>query len=163
MTSPRQRSRGLAALEFALLLIPLLVVLAGITEVGRAMYYYNTLAKSARDAARLMSTQAPSDPDYAALASAASCGAIYGNNGCSGAPLLPGLATSMVSMCDPQSCAATHANVATGSGVVNLVTVTIGGPGNPYTFVPRAPFIPGLFGVAGFDFGPIHMTLRQVL
>ena len=159
----RRRCRGVAAIEFALLLVPLLVLLTGITEFGRAFYYYNTLAKSARDAARLMSTQAPSDSDYPALASAAVCGAVYGNAGCTGAPLLPGLATAMVSMCDPQSCPGTHANVATGTGVVNLVTVTIGGPGNPYAFVPLAPFMPGLFGVEGFDFGPIQMTLRQVL
>lgn len=159
----RRRSLGVAAIEFALLLVPLLTMLTGITEVGRGLYYYNTLAKSARDAARLMSTQAPSDPDYPALANAAVCGAVYGNAGCTGAPLLPGLAAAMVSMCDPQSCPGTHANVPTGTGVVNLVTVTIGGPGNPYTFVPLAAFVPGLFGVAAFEFGPIHMTLRQVL
>ena len=159
----RRRSRGVAAIEFALLLVPLLVMLTGITELGRALYYYNTIAKSARDAARLMSTQAPSDADSAALVAAATCGAVYGNPGCTGAPLVPGLAPAMLSMCDPQSCPGTHANIATGTGVANLVTVTIGGPGTPYAFVPLAAFVPGLFGVAAFEFGPIRMTLRQVL
>jgi Flp pilus assembly protein TadG len=51
----RQAQRGAAAVEFALLVIPLLVMLTGITEMGRALYYYNAIAKAARDGARLLS------------------------------------------------------------------------------------------------------------
>lgn len=153
----------MAAVEFAILSIPLLVVLTGITELGRAMYYYNTLAKSARDAARLMSTQAPSDPDYPLLQQAASCTAIYGNVSCTGTPLLPGLTTGMVSFCDPASCAATHYQVPTSTGVINLVTVTIGGVNNALAFNSLAPFAPALFGIANFDFAPVAVTMRQVL
>jgi Flp pilus assembly protein TadG len=159
----RQRQSGIAAVEFAILLIPLLVIATGITEFGRAMYYYNTIAKVARDAARLMSTQTPTDPDYPGLTSRATCTAVYGNQACSGAPLVPGLTTAMVSICDRASCPGTHANVPTGTGVINLVTFTIGGPNNPYPFQSLAPFTPALFGVASFNFGPIGVTMRQIL
>ena len=155
--------RGVAALEFALLVIPLLVIFTGITEFGRAMFYYNSIAKAARDAARLMSTQTPSDPDYAALVTKATCTAVYGNTTCSGEALLPGLSTAMVAICDPTSCAGTHASVPTGTGVVNLVTVTLSTAANPYTFTSMAPFVPALFGVSSFNFAPISVTMRQIL
>lgn len=161
MARPHKQG-GAAAVEFAILLIPLLVILTGITEFGRAMYYYNTIAKVARDAARLLSTQTPSDPDYPALLAKATCTAVYGNQACTGAPLLPGLTTAMVSICDPQSCPSTHATQGT-APVINLVTVTIGGPNSPYTFESLAPFTPALFGVPSFDFGTISATMRQVL
>lgn len=154
----RRKQSGVAAVEFAILLVPMLTILFGIAEFGRVMYEYNTIAKAARDAARLMSTQAPSDPDYPALVNSATCLAVYGSQGCTGAPLLPGMTTAMVSLCDPLSCAATHANVATGTGVINLVTVTIGGANNPYTFNSLAPF-----GVPSFNFGPVSVTMRQIL
>ena len=158
-----RREEGIAAVEFAILLIPLLVIVTGITEFGRAMYYYNTIAKAARDGARLMSTQTPADITYPNLITQATCTVVYGNSTCSGTPLLPGLTTSMVSICDRSSCPATHANVPTGSGVINLVTLTVGGPNNPYTFQSMAPFAPALFGVGSFNFGPISVTMRQVL
>lgn len=157
-----QAQRGVAAVEFALLVIPLLVLLTGITEMGRALYYYNAIAKAARDGARLLSTQTPSDPGYGALVTGATCTVVYGNPACAGDPLAPGLTTAMVSICDPVSCAATHAAVATGTGVANLVSLTVGDP-NRYTFGSMAPFVPALFGVASFDFAPIRVTMRQVL
>lgn len=160
---PGNKQYGVAAVEFAILVIPLLLIFVGITEFGRAMYYYNTIAKSVRDATRLMSTQTPTDPDYADLKDKATCTAVYGNQTCSGSPLLPGLNISMVSICDAASCPSTHASVPTGSGVINLVTVTVGGPGNPYTFDWLAPITPTFFGFPSFDFGAISVTMRQVL
>ena len=65
--------QGVAALEFAFLLVPLLASAFGITEFGRALYYYDTLAKAVRDATRLMSTQTPTDAGYAALRTRATC------------------------------------------------------------------------------------------
>jgi Flp pilus assembly protein TadG len=159
----RQREKGVAAVEFAIVLIPLLVIVTGITEFGRAMYYYATLAKAARDGARLMSTQTPADINYASLKNQATCTVVYGNGTCSGTPLLPGLTTAMVSICDRSNCPATHANVSTGNGVMNLVTLTIGGPNSPYTFQSMAPFSPALFGVGSFNFGLIGVTMRQIL
>lgn len=158
-----QRQKGIAAVEFAIVLIPLLVILTGITEFGRAMYYYNTIAKSTRDATRLMTIQTPTDPDYPILINRARCTAVYGNQACSGAPLVPGLTTAMVNICDAASCPGTHSNVQTGTGIVNLVSLTIGGPNNPYMFQSLAPFAPALFGIASFDFGPVEVTMRQML
>jgi Flp pilus assembly protein TadG len=157
------KQHGAAVVEFAILVIPLLVILTGITEFGRAMYYYNTIAKGARDAVRLMSTQTPTDPDYATLTNAAKCTAVYGNASCTGDPLVPGLTTAMVSVCDPASCAGSHAAVPTGTGVVNLVTVTVGGPNNPYVFQSMAPFVPALSGIQNITFAAIGATMRQVI
>lgn len=157
-----KRQRGGAAVEFAILILPLLAILTGITEYGRALYYYDTIAKSARDGARLLSTQTPSDPGYGGLITQATCTVVYGNSACTGQPLAPGLTTAMVSVCDPASCAATHFAQATGSGVANLVTVTVGAAA-PYPFGSMAPFAPAIFGVPSFNFGPINVTMRQVL
>jgi Flp pilus assembly protein TadG len=158
MEATMRRQLGVAAVEFAILLFPVLTILFGITEFGRVMYQYNAIAKSARDATRLLSTQAPSDPDYPTLVNEATCTAVYGNPACSGTPLLPGLATSMVRICDPVSCPGTHASITTGTGVVNLVTVTIGGGTAPYRFTSLAPV-----GVPSFDFSAVSVTMRQVL
>jgi Flp pilus assembly protein TadG len=158
-----RQQRGAVAIEFAILLIPLLTILTGITEFGRAMYYYNTLAKVARDAARLMSTQTPADPDYPALVTASRCTAVYGNADCTGQPLVPGLTLAMVSICDPSSCPSTHAAVPTGSGAANLVTIIIGGANAPYTFQTLSPFVPALFGVPSFNFAAIQVTMRQII
>lgn len=50
-----RRQSGSAAVEFAILLIPLLLMTGMIVELGRAFWYYDALAKSTRDAARLLS------------------------------------------------------------------------------------------------------------
>ena len=51
----RAGQRGVAAVELAFLLVFLLLIAAGIFEFGRAFWYYNALAKAARDGARAMS------------------------------------------------------------------------------------------------------------
>lgn len=157
------RQRGAAALEFAILIVVLLAIVVGITEFGRAMFHYNTIAKAARDAARLMSTQTPGDADYPVLRNQARCAAVYGNPACSGEPLLAGLSTDMVSFCDYMSCPGTHYAVQTGTGIANLVTVTIGGGNTPYMFNSLAPFPAPLIGIPSFAFGPISVTMRQIL
>jgi len=160
----RNRQSGVAAVEFAIVLVfVLLPILFGVIDFGRLMYEYNTIAKAARDAGRLMSTQAPSDPDYPALVASATCLAVHGNQSCTGAPLLPGLTTAMVSLCDPVNCPSTHANVATGTGVINLVTVTIGGPNTPYAFSLLTPLAPLVFGGPFLNFGAISVTMHQVV
>lgn len=50
-----QQQRGVAAVEMALVIIPLLLIVAGIIEFGRTFWYYDALAKSTRDAARYVS------------------------------------------------------------------------------------------------------------
>lgn len=50
------RQGGIAAVEFALMLFVLLLVGAGLAEFGRALWYYDAIAKGTRDAARHLST-----------------------------------------------------------------------------------------------------------
>lgn len=47
--------RGVAAVEFALVLFLLMVLVSGTVEFGRTIWYYNSLTKATRDGARLMS------------------------------------------------------------------------------------------------------------
>lgn len=51
----KRRQDGVAAIEFALVLLILLLIIGGIFEFGRVFWYYNALAKATRDGARLMS------------------------------------------------------------------------------------------------------------
>jgi Flp pilus assembly protein TadG len=148
--------RGVALLELALSLSLLITIVFGITEFGRAIFQYNTLAKAARDAARYLVVR---DPSAAGVVADAKCMAVYGNPTCTGNALVSGLTTAMVTVCyaaDP-ACAATHQSQGA-SPVINLVTVTIGGANNPYTFTSALSFI-----VPNFDFGAISVTMRQVL
>ena len=54
-SSVRDKQQGAAVIEFALLLVLLLMFVAGIVEFGRAFWYYNALAKATRDGARYIS------------------------------------------------------------------------------------------------------------
>jgi Flp pilus assembly protein TadG len=147
--------------ELAIALLVLLTITFGITEFGRAIYQYNTLAKSARDAARYLSTKGPTDTDAKA---AAKCLAVfgkpfYGDPTCGGSttPLAPGLTPAMVSVCDAVACPTTHMAQGT-APVINLVTVTIGGAMAPYTFTSVVSFV-----APDIEFGAISVTMRQVL
>jgi Flp pilus assembly protein TadG len=156
------RQRGAVLVELALVLLPLLIIVFGITEVGRALYQYNTLAKAARDAARYLSTQAAgnNNGEY----TVARCLAVYGKQVCTAndKPLVPALTTAMITICDATSAAPTascplsYAGVPTGSGAVDLTSVRIVG----FTFSPLvlAPLTP--FGGA-ITFAPISVTMRQ--
>ena len=52
----KRRQKGVAIVEFALILPFLLLLTFITTEFGRAIWEYNTLTKSVRDAARYLST-----------------------------------------------------------------------------------------------------------
>lgn len=134
---------GAALVEFAILL-PLLVLIAfGITEYGRAVYQYDTLTKSVRSAARLLSQYGP-DGSHDAQAR---CLAVFGNRTCAGSPLLPGLNTGQVII-------ETHSNLPTGAGSINVVTVAI----RDYPFTSLVPAL-----VPNIRFGSIAATMRQTL
>ena len=47
--------KGVAAVEFGLLIILLLMIVGAIIEFGRVFWYYDALTKATRDGARLMS------------------------------------------------------------------------------------------------------------
>lgn len=51
----KSRQDGVAAVEFALLLIVLLMIVAGVVEFGRTFWYYDALTKGTRDGARFLS------------------------------------------------------------------------------------------------------------
>lgn len=146
--------RGTALVEFGITASVLIAIVLGITELGRAVYQYDTLAKAARDGARYLSTKAPGD---ATAIGVAQCLAVHGNPSCSGTPLAPGLTLGMVSVCDAVSCVATHQTQGS-APVVNLVTLSIGNANNPFTFTSIAPYL-----VPDIPFGAISVTMRQVL
>ncbi|SDY55105.1 Flp pilus assembly protein TadG [Collimonas sp. OK242] len=145
----KTRQKGTAIVEFALVL-PLLLLLTFITtEFGRAMYQYNIITKSVRDAVRYLSVQTPGTNTAAAKNLV-----VYGNTAGTGTPLALGL---------------TLANVATptwqtaGSDpLINTVTVTVTG----YKFTP---LYGNVFGVAFADatgkitYSNISATMRSAL
>ena len=118
------RQRGVAAVELGLLALPMVLMAFGATEYGRAIYTYNTLDKTVRDAARHLSQHGPGNT---VIEAEARCLAVFGSTDCSGAALAPGLTTAAVTLCDALSCPGTHAAQPTGSGAANLVSVSISG------------------------------------
>lgn len=157
---PRDQ-RGAAAIELALLTLPLAALAFGTTEFGRALHQYNTIAKSVRDAVRYQTTGTPGD---AANILAAKCLALTGsaaNAGaaCTGTALLPGLTLANVKECDrinwATDCPGVNHNLQpTGRGVVDLVTVKI----INYQFTSMVPF-----AMPTFTFGSIGATMVQPL
>ena len=150
------KQQGVALIELAIFLILIVAITFGITEFGRAMYQYNTLAKAARDGARFLAVRNPADP---VSISGMQCMVVHGNPGCTGPALVAGLTLSMVSVChamDP-ACASTHQSQGA-SPVINLVTVTIGGANAPFTFQSLVSFV-----VPDIQFAAISATMRQVM
>lgn len=141
---------GAAVVEFAFLLPVMLLLAVGIMEYGRAVYQYDTLTKSARSAVRYLSQYAAGD---AAAIGVAQNLALCGLRDCANAaPLVPGLTTGHVAVCDASSCAGTQLGQQTGSGTLNLVTVTISG----YSFDRMLPAL-----TPAITFGPIQASMRQ--
>lgn len=154
------RQRGVAAVELAIVLPLLLAITFGITEFGRAIYTYNTLAKSTRDAVRYLSTQASGSTTARTTARNL---VTYGNPKGTGTPLVPGLTTSMVQFCDPSDCASTHLNQGS-LPTMDLVTVRITG----YAFTPVLDLLTftrfytgGTSSITSITFGDISATMRK--
>ncbi len=150
-------------MELALILPLLLTICFAITELGRGIYTYNTLTKAARDAARYLSTQTAGD---AAAITTANNLAVYGkpNPVLTGTspdlPLMPGLTTGMVNICDASLCAATNAFQGTNPSI-NTVTVAI--TGYPFTPVIDLLGFSSMYkaGTTYMLFGNISVTMRQ--
>ena len=143
-THAKNNQTGVALVEFALVLPLLLLLTFIVTEYGRALYQYNILAKSVRDASRYLSTQVPGDTTKYSTAKNL---VVYGNPAGTGSPLALGLSTSQVS--DPVW------QLAGASPVVNTVTITITG----YTF---SPLFSSAFGMTfgSMTYAPISATMR---
>ncbi|MET3623582.1 TadE/TadG family type IV pilus assembly protein [Burkholderia ambifaria] len=169
----RSRMRGVAAVEFALVLIPMIVLATGVAEFGRAIYQYETLTKATRNAARYLSVFLPNDSAYPVAA--AQCLVVYGSTTCgsAGTELVPGLTTSMVIVCDathstdcgdasdpsqfanlPTYDSTNNAPSGTATGSINLVEVKVKG----YQYQP----IPAYPGLSSITFGNIVTVMRQV-
>ncbi|AOI61726.1 pilus assembly protein TadG [Burkholderia diffusa] len=169
----RSRMRGVAAVEFALVLMPMIVLATGVAEFGRAIYQYETLTKATRNAARYLSVFLPTDSAYP-LAQA-QCLVVYGSTTCgsAGTELVPGLTTSMVIVCDaahtpdcadasdppqfanlPTYDSTNNAASGTATGSINVVEVKVKG----YQYQP----IPAYPGLSSITFGNIVTVMRQV-
>jgi Flp pilus assembly protein TadG len=94
--------------EFALASPLLLLLLYAIAELGRAFVQFSQLADAARDADRYLATNAILGGSgvvsiTGAISATAKNLAVYGNPAGSGAPLLPNLATSHVTIASDAS------------------------------------------------------------
>jgi Flp pilus assembly protein TadG len=147
------RQRGAALVELALI-IPLLLVLTMITtEFGRAMYQYNLITKSVRDAVRYLAMQTPGTH----IAEAQNL-IIYGSTVDTGTPLVPDLVAANV---------AAPAWTTQGSApVINVVTVRV----ENYCFRPLFASVFGLgfntvdcANAPGIPFSAITATMRAQL
>lgn len=139
------RGGGAALVEFALVLPLLLLASVTTTELGRAIYQYNTIVKAVRDGARYLSLQSPGS--HAAEARNL---VVYGNIAGTGAALAPGLSLSQVGQ---PVWATTGANP-----LINTVSITVSG----YVF---RPLLTGVFGVAfaNLTYNDIGAVMRSPL
>lgn len=160
----RAAMRGVAAVEYAILLLPMMLLAFGVVEYGRALYQYNTLVKNVRDGVRILAQNNPTDEAYADIQTDARCLVIYGNTACTGAPLVPGLTTGHVQICDRihfANCTGAvqgdYLNVETGLGVINLVEVRI--TGYQFEFLG----LPFVTSSASLNFTDIRAVMRQIV
>jgi Flp pilus assembly protein TadG len=141
----KTRQHGVALVEFAFVLPLLLVLSLTSAELGRAVYRYNTTAKTVRDAARYLSVQTPGTH----IADARNL-ILYGNEAGTG-PLLDSALTAA-------NVPAPTWQTAGSAPLINTVTIRVSG----YQF---RPMIANMFGArfATFTFNDISATMRGPL
>jgi Flp pilus assembly protein TadG len=76
-----KRENGTQMIEFAIIFPVLLLMFAGVTELGRLFYTYNTLAKATRSGARYLSTAQSVSGSTAAATNMVMCGNAAGCGG----------------------------------------------------------------------------------
>ena len=139
-------------MEFALIL-PLLLMLTMITtEFGRAIYQYNTIVKSLRQATRYLSLQTPSTKITEAKNLV-----VFGNIAGTGLALVPGLTLAQV----PTPTWLSIASVPR----INTVTITV----TCYKFRPLLTSVFGVTfssditcdGISGIRYADISATMRS--
>jgi Flp pilus assembly protein TadG len=142
----KSRQHGGALIELALSLPLLLIMTLITTEFGRAMYQYNTITKSVRDAVRYLSVQTPGTHITEAQNLV-----VYGTITPGTTPLALGL--SVVAHVP----APTWQTEGT-TPVINTVTVRV----TNYTF---QSMLPSVFGInfGNIPFGTISATMRAPL
>jgi Flp pilus assembly protein TadG len=146
----KARQKGTAIVEFALVLPLLLLMTMITTEYARAIYQYNLIIKSLRDATRYLSIQTPNTK----VAEAKNL-VVYGNTDGTGPVLVPGLTVAKVD-------ASWQLGVGT-NPVINTVTVTVGlGAPEGQNRVTFRPLFASVFGVTfgNVSYTPISATMR---
>jgi Flp pilus assembly protein TadG len=101
----RRGQRGLAMVEFTIVLPVLLLLLLGVTELGRALMRYNALTKALQDGARYAAAHALGGDTKvvnvdAQLQADVRNVVVYGNKAGTGRPVLHGLLPSQVLLVD---------------------------------------------------------------
>jgi len=150
-----KKQKGVAAVELALVLIPMLILCFGITELGRALYQYNGMVKATRTGVRYLSQHSFGGADADAIRLKGRSLALCGFDDCGGKPpLVTGLTLAMISVCDPASCVGTHDNMPTGDGPTDLVSVYINAGGSKFSFTSLVPWV-----IPDITFSPISITM----
>ena len=151
-TMMKTPQKGVALIELALIL-PLLLLLTFITtEFGRAMFEYNAITKSTRDAVRYLTFQTPGTRITEARNLI-----VYGNPGGTGRPLVRGLTLANV----PAATCCTWQLTGT-NPVINTVTVRV----TNYTYHSLFASVFGVaFGNANGDitFSTITASMRAAI
>jgi len=101
MRCVKERQQGLAVVEFAIILPVVVLIALAVVELGRGLYQYNTLTKSVRDGVRYLSDVAIGPLgtiDISPHVSGTQNLVVYGDIDGGSTPILPGLATSDVSV-----------------------------------------------------------------
>jgi Flp pilus assembly protein TadG len=129
----KARDRGSAAVEFALVVPVLLLIVFGIIDFGRLLNAQITLTEAAREGVRLA---ALGDPDAAVQARVAAA-----------APDLKGVIVTVTSSCPPGAGPAANAQVDVS---------------DPFSFITPIGAIAGLFGDFGVG-GPMELTAQGVM
>ncbi|MDA8224378.1 MAG: pilus assembly protein [Betaproteobacteria bacterium] len=128
--TPRQA--GAVTVEFALVAIFLMLIVAGIIEFGRAFWYLDAMTKATRDGARYLSTVPSSQLGSVGVPTAEALVVAEVND----AGLIPQLATANVNVsCVPGGCQ----DVTAGNGTAP-VYVTVAISGYPITIGGMIPF-----------------------
>jgi len=172
-----QKQTGVAAVELALIMVPMLVLCFGIVEVGRALYYYDGLVKAARGAARYLTAKdlnplasgtlygsSSTNPDVKTAIALAWCGMPTCASGATS--LIPGLDASKVTVTTNNHVQPTN-DGSTSVGTVNLVTICIGygydeieklvcNP-DPNAAIWFESFLP--YTITRFKFSPVTITM----
>jgi hypothetical protein len=151
--SARRGQRGIAIVELALVLLPLVLLLAAAAEFGRAFYTYNILAQGVRGATRYLALV--DNPDKPSLQQEVRNLVRFGNVDGTGSELVAGLTEAMIQICTPSddsACTEDHSAVATGSGTLDLVSVRIVG----FTYTPMFSAVI----TAPLAFSSIGLTMR---
>ena len=139
--------RGVVSVEFTILMAFLYIPLVlGTVEIGRVLFEYNNLVKSVRNSAKYISLTSATLPTYATEVANARCLAAFGNIGCTGSPIVPGLTIAKISI------ATTDAG-SPGTVAIKLVTVTATG----YQLGYVSSFFTGGYKA----FNDISATMRQ--